>query len=165
MANTVLEGLLFNTARKIESSRGFVLLFIVKMPSILDTCPAFRTHVDNFRNKAQDFISYYPEDDEYRQVCICITSVLLNISQFSINDDQHPFQRFACGEEDHSTHLQRLKSTIEYYLNTANPHIRSVILAFFAPQGSQRDALDELMYDYYRMVDEIIDDLDGDLST
>ena len=120
------------------------------MPSVLETNQMFRHYTDIFRNQAMDFVEDYPEDDEWRLVARTIIEILQFYAEFDLEDDQHPFQRFA--KSEHSMNLSALKSTLEYRLNSQNsqdPQIRSVIRAFFAHNGTQREALDELMSNYY----------------
>jgi len=117
------------------------------MPSILETNQMFRQYTSIFRNQAMDFVEDYPEDDEWRLVARTITEILQFYAEFDLEDDQHPFQRFA--KSEHSMNLSSLKTTLEYRVDVQNPQIRSVIQAFFAHNGSQRESLDELMSNYY----------------
>jgi hypothetical protein len=117
------------------------------MLSILETNQMFRQYTIIFRNQAMDFVENYPEDDEWRMVARTITEILQFYAEFDLEDDQHPFQRFA--KSEHSMNLSALKSTLEYRVDVQNPQIRSVIQAFFTHNGSQRESLDELMTNYY----------------
>lgn len=125
--------------------------------SILNSEPSLRLLVDKFRNTAIDFVATYPQQDGYRQVAIRITDILQCYGSLPLTDEQHPFNRFACGDLSHFHNMLNLKKVVkESFSQNLTSDIRDACVAFFHHGGSQRTALDELIAEYYDMVEYIM---------
>lgn len=128
--------------------------------SVLDFDHVLRGHVDVFRNTAGDFVSNYLNDAYFKQVAVAIVETLLNYGGLDLEDEQHPFQRFA--DNDMRSTIRCLRRSVRHLCIHRDGTPTNALNAFFASDGHHRDATEDLLDAYYSMVASIYDDDEDD---
>jgi len=113
---------------------------------------------NKFLDIAHDFCREYEDSATYTRVAKAIVRTLMEDIYLPLDHPHHPFTLYA-EEEVHSPNVSRLKHAVMAQF-AAGSAARSAVTSFFHSGGSQREALDELLEEYYNFVEAQLDDTD-----
>lgn len=122
--------------------------------------------LNEFLDTLSDFVDSFKDSDgssnAYAMVAEYIKEELIRDRELPVDDPNHPFQKYATDSK--AENIRNLARTTMGRCQQ-NPELRSAVHSFFHSGGACRDELDELIEEYYRFADFIMDDGEDDYET
>jgi hypothetical protein len=112
-----------------------------------------------FRRYCDTMLNDYSGEPEYINVCQAMINALTSNMDLPLTNPEHPFNLYA-EPDSYDGNVERLRSFV--YVSVRPGFERQLVQAFFHPNGSQRDVLDQLLNEYYDFVDESLEENGND---